>query len=82
MLFEERQTRLKLHKENDALKVRELEDKKKISELLAMIEPIEEQVVLSKDLRPEVTTKYLGDTLAVREKSGKYVYFINQCENA
>jgi coiled-coil domain-containing protein 77 len=31
-----------LQKENDALKVRELEDKKKIAELLAMIEPIEE----------------------------------------
>lgn len=72
MLFEERQARLKLQKENDALKVRELEDKKKIAELLAMIEPIEEQVVLSKDLRPEVTTKYLGETLAVREKQGKY----------
>ena len=52
--------------------MRELEDKKKIAELLAMIEPIEEQVVLSKDLRPEVTTKYLGETLAVREKQGKY----------
>ncbi|CAK72449.1 unnamed protein product (macronuclear) [Paramecium tetraurelia] len=79
MLFEERQARLKLQKENDALKVRELEDKKKIAELMAMIEPIEEQVVLSKDLRPEVTTKYTGDTLAVREKQGNVkMHNINQ----
>lgn len=46
MLFEERQARLKLQKENDALRVRELEDKKKISELMSMLDPIEEQVVL------------------------------------
>ncbi|CAK71366.1 unnamed protein product (macronuclear) [Paramecium tetraurelia] len=79
MLFEERQARLKLQKENDALKVRELEDKKKIAELMAMIEPIEEQVVLQKDLRPEVTTKYTGDTLAVREKQGNVkMHNINQ----
>ncbi|CAD8051458.1 unnamed protein product [Paramecium sonneborni] len=79
MLFEERQARLKLQKENDALKVRELEDKKKIAELMAMIEPIEEQVVLQKDLRPEVTTKYTGDTMAVREKQGNVkMHNINQ----
>ena len=51
-LYEERQHILKLVKESDQLKVKELEDKKKIVELLALNEPLEQEVVFYKDLRP------------------------------
>ena len=51
-LFDERQQILKLKKENDLLRIKEVEDRKKISELLSMTNSVEEEVVMYKDLRP------------------------------
>ena len=51
MLFEERQFTLKLQRENDMLKVKEMEDRRRLAEYMAL----EEQVVLTKDVRPETT---------------------------
>lgn len=51
-LYDERQQMLKLMKENDQLKIKEIEDKKKIKELISINEPVEQEVILYKDLRP------------------------------
>ena len=53
-LFDERQQILKLKKENDFLKIKEIEDRKKISELLSLTNSVEEEVVMYKDLRPGI----------------------------
>ena len=42
------------------LKIKELEDRKKIQELLAMTDAYDEQIILQKDLRPEVQVKFLN----------------------
>jgi len=42
MLFEERQFNLRLQRENDMLKVKELEDRKRIAELLSLTGSTEE----------------------------------------
>jgi coiled-coil domain-containing protein 77 len=55
MLFEERQLCLKLQRDNDQLKLKELEDRKRIQELLIMTGSVEEQVVLQRDVRPQTT---------------------------
>jgi coiled-coil domain-containing protein 77 len=46
---------LRLVRENDQLKVKEIEDRRKIAELMSLNEPIEQEVVLYKDLRPGKT---------------------------
>ncbi len=51
-LYDERQQMLRLVKENDQLRLKEIEDKKKIEELVAINEPLEQEVVLYKDLKP------------------------------
>ncbi len=51
-LYNERQLVLKLARENDDLKVKELEDRRKISELMSLNDPVEQDVVFYKDLRP------------------------------
>ena len=51
-LFDERQQILKLTRENDLLKIKEIEDRKKISELLALTDSVEEEITMYKDLRP------------------------------
>jgi coiled-coil domain-containing protein 77 len=58
MLFEERQANLYLTRENDLLKIKEMEDRKKIQELLLMTDSVDEQVILQKDIRPDVSVRY------------------------
>lgn len=52
IIFDERQKSLKLTRDNDLMKIREVEDRRKIGELLAMTDSVEEEVNLFKDLRP------------------------------
>lgn len=59
-LFDERQQVIKLVKENDALKLKEIEDRKKISELLTLANVLEEDVVLFKDVRPGLLIFFLA----------------------
>ncbi len=54
------------------LKIKEIEDRKKISELLALTEPIEEEIVLTKDLRPEVTTKFVNNDLNIHKNKENF----------
>jgi len=56
---------LKLQRECDLLKLKEVEDRKKIAELLSLTEPIEEEIVLTKDIRPEITHKYVKNDLNI-----------------
>ena len=51
-LFEERQQMLRLRRENDQLKLKEREDRKKIAELLLLTDSVEQEVVLQRDVRP------------------------------
>ena len=57
-LHDERQQMLRLVKENDQLRLKEIEDKKKIAELIAINEPLEQEVVLYKDLKPGNQSKF------------------------
>lgn len=52
IIFDERQKSLKLTRENDLMRLKEVEDRRKIGELLAMTDSVEEEVTLFKDLRP------------------------------
>lgn len=52
VLYNERQEIMDLIKENDQLKLKELEDRKKINELMLLGEPVEEEVVFYKDVKP------------------------------
>ena len=58
-LFNERQEIISLIKENDRLKLKELEDRRKISELGALGEPVEQEIVFYKDVKPG---KFLQET--------------------
>jgi len=40
------------------LKIKELEDRKKIQELLSMTECVDENIILQKDIRPDYSVKY------------------------
>ncbi len=49
-----------------------MEDRKKISELLSLTEPIEEEIVLTKDIRPEITTKFVNNDLNIHKNKENY----------
>lgn len=51
-LYEERQGVVDLIKENDQLKLKELEDRKKISELTALGGSVDQEIVFYKDVKP------------------------------
>jgi coiled-coil domain-containing protein 77 len=63
---------LRYKRENDLLKIKEMEDRKKISELLSLTEPIEEEIVLTKDIRPEITTKFVNNDLNIHKNKENY----------
>ena len=51
-LYDERQGIIDLIKENDQLKIKELEDRKKISELTALGGSVDQEIVFYKDVKP------------------------------
>jgi len=51
-LYNERQDIIDIIKENDQLKLKELQDRKKISELSMLGDPIEQEIVFYKDVKP------------------------------
>ncbi|EAS06763.2 coiled-coil protein, putative (macronuclear) [Tetrahymena thermophila SB210] len=54
ILYQERQNVLVIQRENELLKLKDLEDQKKITELGALVEPVQENVVLNKNKKPEI----------------------------
>jgi len=52
-LFEEREKVLRLAAENDELRVRELEDRKRIQHLLALTQPVGQEVTYFRSAKPE-----------------------------
>ena len=53
-LYEERQKNLKLIKENDELKIKQIEDHRKISELLSITNVVEQDVFICRNLLPSI----------------------------
>ncbi|GBG27683.1 Coiled-coil domain-containing protein 77 [Hondaea fermentalgiana] len=61
-LFEEREEALKLLAENDELKLQQSEDRRRIQHLLALTEPVSQEVTFFKDCRPYLMTRNLSGT--------------------
>lgn len=55
-LFEERQRLLALQAENDDLKLQEVQDRKRIQQLLAMTQPYEQEMTYDKAAAPQTVT--------------------------
>ena len=52
-LFEERQRLLDLQAENDELKLQEMDDRKRIQHLLALTEPVEQEITYGRDAKTD-----------------------------
>ncbi|KRX09587.1 hypothetical protein PPERSA_08619 [Pseudocohnilembus persalinus] len=78
-LFDERAQVLRFQKESDSLKIKQVEDRKKIQELLSLTEPVEETIVLSKDLRPNVTHKYVQNDLNIHANKENFNKAVQKC---
>lgn len=61
-LYDERQQVLALSAENDELKIQELEDRKRIQHLLALTQPVSQEVTYFKDRRPHTMTRNYPST--------------------
>jgi len=57
-LFDEREQVLKLQAENDQLKIQELEDRRRIQHLLALTQPVSQEVTFFRDCRPAKMTRF------------------------
>jgi len=69
-LFEERQRLLDLQAENDELKLQEMDDRKRIQHLLALTEPVEQEITYGRDtkadtfkLLPTKSSRVQGNTI-------------------
>jgi coiled-coil domain-containing protein 77 len=60
-LFDEREQVLKLQAENDQLKIQELEDRRRIQHLLALTQPVSQEVTFFRDCRPAKMTRFPVD---------------------
>jgi hypothetical protein len=67
-LFEERQRLLALQAENDELKLQELEDRKRIQQLLAMTRPLEQQVAYAGGALPAASALPAGAAAAAAQQ--------------
>lgn len=56
-LFDEREQVLKLQAENDQLKMEQMEDRRRIQHLLALTQPVKQEVTFFKDCRPGKITE-------------------------
>jgi coiled-coil domain-containing protein 77 len=59
-LFSEREQIVALAKENDRLRLKESEDQRRLMELMAVAQPVEQDVTYFEDRRPEVVNRYPG----------------------
>ncbi len=58
-IFDERERSIKLQHENDLLRIQELEDRRKIRDLLSLTQPVAQEVTYFKDCRPDQLTKHV-----------------------
>lgn len=56
LLFDERERLLKMQSEMDILKIKEIEDERKIQQLMRMCHPGEQEIAYTKDSKPDVIT--------------------------
>lgn len=57
-LFDERERLLAMQAENDELKLQEVEDRRRIQHLLALLQPSEQEITFSRDAPPDVMLLY------------------------
>lgn len=60
-LFEERERLLELQKENDELKLREIEDRGKIKHPLSFTQPVDDEITYSRNIKPETLAPFPQD---------------------
>ena len=60
-LFEERERLLELQKENDELRLQEMEDRSKIKHLLSLTQPVEDEITYLRETKPETVTLIEGE---------------------
>ena len=66
-LYDESATVLKLTAENEELRVQALEDRRKIQHLLALTQPVSQEVTFFKDCRPQMVQKFPELQVLVRK---------------
>jgi len=84
-LYNERQEIIDIIKENDGLKVKEVEDRKKINELGLLGDQVEQEIVFYKDVKPgrkftmllsltfkETINRYMKNDLSIRTNNANY----------
>jgi len=79
-LYNERQEIIDIIKENDQLKLKEIQDRKKISELSMLGDPIEQEIVFYKDVKPETINKYMKNDLSIRTNQINYENMLKKTE--
>lgn len=67
-LYEERAQVLKLTAENDRLKIQELEDRRRLEHLLALTQPVNQEVTYFRECRPEKLTKNYPGSIGSRRQ--------------
>ncbi len=61
---------LRLQAENDSLKIQEIEDRRRIQHLLALTQPVTQEVTFFRDCRPERMTRYPAADAATATVTG------------
>lgn len=64
-LYDERQITLKYKAENDSLMTKTSDDYKRINDLIGIVEPVSQHIVLQKDKMPDVVTKFINNDLNI-----------------
>lgn len=64
-LYDERQITLKQKAENDTLAQKTTDDYKKINDLIGIVQPVSQNIVLQKDKMPDVVTKFINNDLNI-----------------
>ena len=57
-LFEERERFLEVQRDNDDLRLQEIEDRKRIQQLLSLTQPVEQEITYSRNTKPETVEFY------------------------
>ncbi|EGR27976.1 hypothetical protein IMG5_185590 [Ichthyophthirius multifiliis] len=69
VLYQERQEVLAIQRENELLKLKQFEDQKKLESLRAIVEPVEENIIINRNQKPEISYQFQKvDTNIIRNK--------------
>ena len=72
-LFDEREQLLRVYAEYDELRIREMEDRRRIQDLLALTRPVAQEVTYFRDCRPDTVTRYPAPETGAG-KTAKYAH--------